>query len=158
VSQLPQPTTPTVYYSNNANLLISSAPQGNQWILNGADISGADSTTWYPTQNGLYSVRVTNASGCISESDVFNYVNIGTGEAALKAVSIYPNPTTGISTIELPESEAVIRVYDGIGRLILEGQSSELRYQIDLTRFASGVYRVSVQWQDGTETISLIKH
>ena len=158
VSQLPQPTTPTVYYSNNANLLISSAPQGNQWILNGADIPGADSTTWYPTQNGLYSVRVTNASGCISESDVFNYVNIGTGEAALKAVSIYPNPTTGISTIELPESEAVIRVYDGIGRLILEGQSSELRYQIDLTRFASGVYRVSVQWQDGTETISLIKH
>jgi hypothetical protein len=158
VSQLPQPTTPTVYYSNNANLLISSAPQGNQWILNGADIPGADSTTWYPTQNGLYSVRVTNASGCISESDVFNYVNIGTGEAALKAVSIYPNPTTGISTIELPESEAVIRVYDGIGRLILEGQSSELRYQIDLTRFASGVYRVAVQWQDGTETISLIKH
>jgi hypothetical protein len=158
VSVLPQPTTPTVYYSNNANLLISSAPFGNQWILNGSDIPGADSTTWYPTQNGLYAVRVINASGCTSESDVFNYVNIGTGEAVLKAVSIYPNPTTGMATIELPEADALIRVYDGIGRLVLEGQSSDTTFLVDLTRFASGVYRVSVQWQDGTETTSLIKN
>jgi subtilisin family serine protease len=158
VNVLPQPTTPMVYYSNNANLLISSAPLGNQWILNGVDIPGADSTTWYPTLNGLYAVRVTNASGCASESDVFNYVNIGTGEAVLNAVSIYPNPTTGMATIELPEADVLIRVYDGIGRLVLEGQSSDTKYLVDLTRFASGVYRVSVQWQDGTETISLIKN
>jgi hypothetical protein len=158
VSVLPQPTTPMVYYSNNANLLISSAPQGNQWILNGVNIPGADSTTWYPTINGLYSVRVTNASGCSSESDVFNYVNIGMGEAGHKGVSIYPNPTTGLATVELPEADATIRVYDGIGRLVLEGQSSDTKYLVDLTRLTSGVYRVSVQWQDGTETISLIKH
>ncbi|MGA0109185.1 MAG: T9SS type A sorting domain-containing protein, partial [Schleiferiaceae bacterium] len=127
-------------------------------ILNGVDIPGANSTTWYPTLNGMYSVRVTNASGCASESDVFNYLNIGTGEAELKAVSIYPNPTTGVATIELPEADALIRVYDGIGRLVLEGQCSDKKYLVDLTRFASGLYRVSVQWQDGTETISLIKN
>jgi hypothetical protein len=159
VTLLPVPTKPLVYYSNNANLLISSAPTGNQWILNGVDISGADSATWYPVQSGLYSVRVTNSSGCVNISDVFNYVNIGTGEEQRQFV-IYPNPTSAQFTVEIPSdiTDAWIYVYDGVGRLVLERKANESKERLDLTSFASGVYRVAVEWGDGVSTQSLIKN
>jgi subtilisin family serine protease len=159
VTLLPVPTKPLVYYSNNANLLISSAPTGNQWILNGVDISGADSATWYPVQSGLYSVRVTNASGCENTSDVFNYVNIGTGEEQRQFV-IYPSPTNAQFTVEIPSdiTDAWIYVYDGVGRLVLEHKANESKERLDLTSFASGVYRVAVEWGDGVSTQSLIKN
>jgi hypothetical protein len=159
VTLLPVPTKPLVYYSNNANLLISSAPLGNEWILNGTDIPGADSTTWYPVQSGLYSVRVTNSSGCVNISDVFNYVNIGTGEEQRQFV-IYPNPTSAQFTVEIPSdiTDAWIYVYDGVGRLVLEHKANESKERLDLTSFASGVYRVAVEWGDGVSTQSLIKN
>ena len=159
VTLLPVPTKPLVYYSNNANLLISSAPLGNEWILNGTDIPGADSTTWYPVQSGLYSVRVTNASGCENTSDVFNYVNIGTGEEQRQFV-IYPNPTNAQFTVEIPSdiTDAWIYVYDGVGRVVLERKANESMERLDLTSLASGVYRVAVEWGDGVSTQSLIKN
>jgi subtilisin family serine protease len=159
VTLLPVPTKPLVYYSNNANLLISSAPLGNEWILNGTDIPGADSTTWYPVQSGLYSVRVTNSSGCVNISDVFNFVNIGTGEEQRQFV-IYPNPTSAQFTVEIPSdiTDAWIYVYDGVGRLVMEHKANESKERLDLTSFASGVYRVAVEWGDGVSTQSLIKY
>ncbi len=60
------PATPTI--TRNAALLTSSAASGNQWFLNGSAISGATGTTYTATQNGNYSVTVTNASGCSSSS------------------------------------------------------------------------------------------
>lgn len=155
----PEPAKPTVYYSNNANLLISSVPTGNQWILNGVDIPGADSATWYPVQSGLYSVRVTNASGCENTSDVFNYVNIGMDEEGL-GLMIYPNPTNGVFTVEIPSdvSDARVYVYDGVGRLIVEQSAQAQKERIDLSPFANGVYRVTLIWNDGTRTQSLVKN
>ncbi len=45
-------------------------------------------------QNGLYSIVVTNAAGCSSESAQFNYVNIGTDEW-LAQVKLFPDPSSG---------------------------------------------------------------
>lgn len=155
----PEPTKPTVYYSNNANLLISSSPTGNQWMLNGVDIAGADSSTWYPVQSGLYSVRVTNASGCENTSDVFNYVNIGMDEEGL-ALLIYPNPTSGVFTVEVPTeaTDARVHVYDGVGKRILEQPVQTQKERIDISQYANGVYRVTLLWNDGIRTQSLVKN
>lgn len=159
VALSPEPAKPTVYYSNNANLLISSSPTGNQWMLNGVDIAGADSSTWYPVQSGLYAVRVTNASGCESTSDVFNYVNIGMEEGDQKLL-IYPNPTSGVFTVEVPEgvTQARVYVYDGLGRLVTDAAVEGPKQRIDLSAYARGVYRVTVTWDEGTQTRSLIRN
>jgi hypothetical protein len=158
ISLNPEPTKPLVYYSNNANLLISSSPTGNQWLLNGVEIPGADSTTWYPVQSGLYAVRVTNASGCENTSDVFNYVNIGMGEME-QDLLIYPNPTNGVFTVEVPTNSqgAQVLVYDGVGRLIVKQSPQGAKERIDLTPFADGMYRVTLVWNEGIRTVSLVK-
>lgn len=151
VTVSPVPATPTVYYSNNANLLISSAPTGNQWYLNGVAIPGADSTTWYPTQNGIYSVIVTNAAGCSSESAQFNYVNIGTDEWLRAQIKLYPNPNDGKFQIAYPaEMEfETVRVMDGVGRILYEGKAETNRVELDLSKEASGLYRVELMGAKG---------
>jgi subtilisin family serine protease len=151
VTVSPVPATPTVYYSNNANLLISSAPMGNQWYLNGVAIPGADSTTWYPTQNGIYSVIVTNAAGCSSESAQFNYVNIGTDEWLRAQIKLYPNPNDGKFQIAYPaEMEfETVRVLDGVGRILYEGKAETNRVELDLSKEASGLYRVELMGAKG---------
>ena len=145
------PATPTIYYSSNANLLISSASTGNQWYLNGAAIPGADSTTWYPTQNGLYSVIVTNVSGCNSESAQFNYVNIGTDEWLRLQVKLFPNPNDGRFYITYPaEMEfETVRVLDGLGRILRNLTSPETGIELDLNNEASGLYRVELMGKKG---------
>ncbi len=60
------PATPTI--TRNGAQLTSSAASGNQWFLNGSIISGATGATFTATQNGNYSVTVTNASGCSATS------------------------------------------------------------------------------------------
>lgn len=151
VTVSPVPATPTVYYSNNANLLISSAPTGNQWYLNGVAIPGADSTTWYPTQNGIYSVIVTNAAGCSSESAQFNYVNIGTDEWLRAQIKLYPNPNDGKFQIAYPSEMEfeTVRVLDGVGRILYEGKAETNHVELDLSKEASGLYRVELMGAKG---------
>jgi hypothetical protein len=86
-------------------------------------------------------------------------VNIGTGEEQRQFV-IYPNPTSAQFTVEIPSdiTDAWIYVYDGVGRLVLERKANESKERLDLTSFASGVYRVAVEWGDGVSTQSLIKN
>ena len=151
VTLSPVPVTPTIYYSNNANLLISSAPAGNQWYLNGVAIPGADSTTWYPTQNGLYSIIVTNAAGCSSESAQFNYVNIGTDEWLKSQVKLFPNPNSGQFTVTYPEGLNIktVRIIDGLGRVILEREAPDNRVEVDLGLAPNGIYRLELMGEQG---------
>ena len=151
VTLSPVPVTPTIYYSNNANLLISSAPAGNQWYLNGVAIPGADSTTWYPTQNGLYSIIVTNAAGCSSESAQFNYVNIGTDEWLKAQVKLFPNPNSGQFSVTYPEELNIktVRMIDGLGRVLLECEAPDNRVEVDLGLAPSGMYRLELMGEQG---------
>src|SRR5450432_1634535 len=52
----------------NDKLLTSSAPTGNQWIRDGADLGGENLVYYYAKTMGSYSLRVTNSSGCSSSS------------------------------------------------------------------------------------------
>src|SRR5439155_15631577 len=68
----PSPATPTIapggattFCQGGSVTLSSSSSTGNQWLLNGAPISGATSATYSATSSGNYTVQVT-ASGCPS--------------------------------------------------------------------------------------------
>ncbi len=69
------PATPTISaggpatFCNGSNVVLtSSAPSGNQWRKDGADIAGQTGTTYSANSSGSYTVRVTNASGCSATS------------------------------------------------------------------------------------------
>ena len=69
------PAVPTITAATTTSLctggsvvLSSSATSGNQWLKDGAPISGATNQTYTANQAGVYTVSVTNASSCAAVS------------------------------------------------------------------------------------------
>ena len=64
-------------------------------------------------------------------------------------VKIYPNPTQSKVFIESPQSVQV-KVKDLAGKTIFEGQVAK---EVDLSKFADGVYLFIISDKDGEELI-----
>ncbi|TAG14674.1 MAG: T9SS C-terminal target domain-containing protein, partial [Sphingobacteriia bacterium] len=84
------PATPTIsnsrpltFCSGDSTILSSSAATGNQWLLNGSNILGATGQTLVAKTTGSYTVRVSNANGCSSNSVIVGIVNNSTAGAGL---------------------------------------------------------------------------
>ena len=149
----------------SANILVSSAPQappvisqnGNtlfagvtgtnfQWFLNGEPIEGATSSTLNITENGVYSVTVTNSIGCSASSADFAGVVVGIGELNAVNVRIYPNPANENLIIETAETPDRVLVYAADGKRVVDEQSNVLSSSIRLntSNWSSGLYTVIV--------------
>jgi hypothetical protein len=155
------PATPVVSYSNVANWLLSSAPSGNQWYMNGVLIPGADSTVWQPLQNGIYTVEVTNADGCTAVSSPYNYVNLGleNGANALN-LRVQPNPASDRAVIvaSQPLDGAVASVVDALGRVVWSGAwpADAAQMNLNVSHWAKGMYRVTVEMPDARVVLPLV--
>ena len=74
-----------------------------QWLDgNGNPILGATSQYFTPTTQGQYAVQVTTSDLCTKISDYINLI-IESISTIHNNISIYPNPTNGIVTIETNE-------------------------------------------------------
>lgn len=86
----------------------------------------------------------SNFPGCLTvdASNLENGINY----------KIYPNPTSSILNIELVDNDASqIILYNAIGMEILNIKNNEPRIQIDLSKFAVGIYFVNIN--SGGKTI-----
>jgi hypothetical protein len=145
------PPAPVITLSGDT--LISSAPEGNQWYLEGTAIYGATGQTYIPAQSGNYTCIVT-LNGC--SSAVSNEINVVmTGIAATGAdatASIYPNPGDGLFTLQIrtlgPETFTV-QVFNNLGVKISELEGIEgngtIEKTIDLRPVAKGIYTVVIR-------------
>jgi len=69
---IPRPPKPVI--TQQGDTLISSSPEGNQWLDSaGVPIPGATEQRFVPPRSGEYRVRVT-IEGCSSESEPFRFV------------------------------------------------------------------------------------
>ena len=76
---------------------------------------------------------------------IMNYVE-GLEEDAM-AMLVYPNPTSGIITVHLDESQSFdYEVYNLMGQCVLNGQAQNGSAQIDLSSCHQGVYFVAASW------------
>ncbi|TSD67861.1 S8 family serine peptidase [Inquilinus sp. KBS0705] len=60
--------------TQNGDVLSSSNATGNRWLLNDKLIDSATTQTYTPLQSGAYKVQVLLSTGCIVQSDAYNYV------------------------------------------------------------------------------------
>ena len=93
-----------------------------EWFLNGISVSTSD--LFSPSQNGDYTLTVTDANGCTITSDPVNVNNVSTGVSSLltKKLVIYPNPFNTATTINLLDNSKLSRIslYDPQGRKVKE--------------------------------------
>ena len=140
------PAVPTI--SANMNILASGSATGNQWYLNSVIIPGETNQNYTVTQNGLYTVVVTDSNGCSSTSAAYNFLSTGIenipGE---EGFALAPNPTDGkFSIITSGTPAGTVKIFNAFGQLVY--QSGDLKKEINLTSFAKGLYSVEVSSED----------
>jgi hypothetical protein len=154
------PAVPQIVFSTAANWLLSSAPSGNQWFLNGTAISGADSTYWQPAQNGVYTVQATNSNGCTSVSSPYNFVNLGMDESGSTSVRLMPNPASEVAVVHVGDGLAGARMYavDALGRRLWEAEVQEgmRTLEVPVATWARGMYRIVIDAAHGQEVLPLV--
>jgi hypothetical protein len=127
-----------------------------KWYYNGNLIPGADKYLYVANQNlGDYYVSIGNAKGCYTASDVITIPPEITGIEDIDPFSglkIYPNPTSGIFTIEMENQkfgELMILVMTQEGKQVLnhkfEKTTEHFRNQIDLSKQSKGIYFIYLQ-------------
>lgn len=83
---------------------------------------------------------------------------LGTEDFAIKSFKMYPNPTKGYTTIELPEtiSSGEVKVYDGLGRVVIKQAITLTENNIDTSVLSQGSYLVVVRTDYGNSTKTLL--
>jgi hypothetical protein len=138
----------TATYLNDT--LYSSSPSlNNQWYFNSAPISGATGSIYVPTQNGNYSVEVTDPlTNCSGSSNIVNVINVGISIVSLEnQMQIFPNPAREKVMLQIPEIllYSEISVYNMTGKIVMLKQLNELNNSIDISKLAEGTYTIIAQ-------------
>ncbi|MFH1322201.1 MAG: SBBP repeat-containing protein [Bacteroidota bacterium] len=147
------PLPPKPMINQNGNDLASSLANYYQWYYYDTLLVGETLQYYTATQSGFYSVMVTDANGCSSTSDPPYGVTISSIEdiAAISSFNVYPNPNTGMFTIELNiiETENIrIEIINILGQEIytetLYNIKGNYKKKIDLKPNAAGIYNLQL--------------
>jgi hypothetical protein len=127
------------------------------WTPGGANMS----ITITPTITTTYSVIGISSNGCSNQAVITQSVDNCTGIAfhnqSESKISVYPNPSTGIFTIEL-SGESNITILDVLGKIIFAEKLQYGKHKIDLGEFAEGLYTLKVESNNEIKAIKLIKN
>ncbi len=121
-------------------LVATPAGATYQWIdcASGQIIADATNDTLVATANGSYAVIVTNANGCSDTSNCMIVDQVGIYFPESAVIGLYPNPTNGMVTLELPAQDgATAFVYDAQGKLILTVANAQNGEQFDLSKLST---------------------
>ncbi len=146
INVLPNPNP--VVLQIGASLTTTITYSSYQWYLNGNLITGATTQSYTPTQNGLYSVIVTDINGCMNQSSPFNYLTVSVDEIQENlGITVFPNPTQDVLKIHfsiLPY-KASIKLTDIFGHTIWtkEGDFNSDE-EINLTNQSKGIYFLEI--------------
>ncbi len=148
ISPLPNPVITQV-----GTLLSTGTYATYQWLLNGFALSGANGPTHNATANGLYSVQVTDANGCVGSSALFNVTNVSIDPILNDRLSVYPNPAKESINILLTDlgNHASAKIYNYLGQLIMTIPLAAEKTEVNLQTLAKGVYTLEV-WENGERT------
>ena len=143
-------------FSNTVTLTINTWPsikaKGNslyigdyksyQWYLNNVPIKGATSSSYTVTQNGAYSVFVTDDNGCIDISPqyIVNYAGTENTGSPNEEIKIYPNPATSIVHFDAPIKVSV-SISNSHGKVLMHKENAKV---MDISKLPNGVYIIQV--------------
>lgn len=137
----------TIWFQNTFDRLrdICVAPDGRVFLA-------TSGTSW--SNNNPFSHSIVELKNSA-------YTPTGIARNETVRLKIYPNPASGNVNVDLPE-EAVgttYRIHDGFGNLVAEGVVATTKQQIDMNRFAAGVYTFSILTEKGIarELITLVE-
>lgn len=101
--------------------------------------------------NTVLTYAYTDANGCSNSAtasiEVLGCAGLDEATAG-NGIACYPNPSTGLFTVTLPQSAAItaIRCYNSTGQLVWEKSDlSDTVHQFDMQSFAKGIYTLELR-------------
>ncbi len=112
-----------------------------------------------PTVNTTYTVTgITN--GCIGTTTITQAVSPCTGIQSLtnvnSLISVYPNPSNGMYTIET-ENATTVNVFDALGKVVYTQKLADGKHIINLSNLNNGLYILKAESNGQFKTGRLIK-
>ncbi|WP_033956617.1 S8 family serine peptidase [Psychroserpens jangbogonensis] len=86
-------------------------------------------------------------------------IGLSLAEEEFVRFKVFPNPVSNILNIQIPTSAEPtnLKIYNVLGKLVLEKNIIQSETKLDLSLMASGVYMMSFESNKGSKTFKLIK-
>ena len=148
------------FITQNTNSLIANTLGGNSALIyswTGPFGFTSLNQSIIPPTNGLYTVYITDANGCVSEAD-FNVTWISTSLESINIgyLTVFPNPSDNYFNIEfnsLTSQNLIIRVFNSSGDIIfkdrMENYIGKYNKQISLKGYPKAIYMFEIQTDYG---------
>ncbi len=110
------------------------------------------------TGYGWIRVNCPNSNGCYIKDYSFGSQTLSINDIKLAGVSIYPNPTSDIITVEgnLLNEEIQLQLTDVLGKEIKTGMLTNTKATIDVTDVQEGIYFLTLQTSNAIATKKII--
>lgn len=160
---LSKEAVPTPTITENNGVLETQTFGQYQWLKSGVQINGATSQSYTPTEDGQYSVAVTNSRVlCIGTSAEFAFTLPTTGPNSLNEkvnnlnIQVFPNPSEGIVSVKglRPETSLQLLTFEGRKVELDDNESEEVT--LDLSKYPKGIYFLHVIEASGTTAVEKI--
>jgi hypothetical protein len=156
-----QPLPPTPVITQQGSVLQASGSGTFQWYEGTNALAGQNNATFTPSRNGTYRVEVTNAAGCKTLSEPFNFVLTSRAEP-WAGLRVYPNPVQEAGlTIEFdsPQQITALTLTAPDGRVVetsVPGNLPRAAYRLSTQGLAAGVYVLQLAGPAGTHRQKII--
>jgi lysophospholipase L1-like esterase len=92
----------------------------------------------------------------LAGSDVEMMTSNSSNNKKTKTPVVYPNPAQDIITLELPHSATSVSIYNSLGVLIWQRQSTRKDFRIDVSNWEEGVFYYRVRSQNTSNSGKLV--
>jgi PKD repeat protein len=117
-----------------------------EWTFEGGNPASSTSQNPTVTYNtpGTFNVslKVTNQFGddILTKNDYITVNPVGVSDFSKSALSLWPNPGTGLVNLVLPENNMLVKVYNFSGILVYQTLTATANEVIDLSHLSRGIY------------------
>lgn len=129
-------------------------------------IDGAEQFSNYPFEFGTQGfVELAGIDFYSASANDLMYIDdvvcavglLGVDEFAASKFSVYPNPVTDILNIKSASSVDNVKVFDLLGKVVLQANPGKISPSIDMSGLSSGAYLVQVTIGKSTKTVKVLK-
>lgn len=163
ISVVSSPDVPVIVANGN-QLSVPADNTDYQWYLNGVEIDGATSNIYVASESGDYTVEVANSAGCLTRSDVLNFVINSLNEIGFdRSLRLDPNPGTTHSWLTYvgnTKEVMTLSLMSADGKKIWEEQVVVLpgwQKRIEMRDLAPGVYFLNAKTLTANAIKKLVK-
>ena len=150
--------------SSTSFTITTDTNQTYQWNVGGGVITSGQGTdsllvTWGIPDTGVTVWLVVSNGVCTDSTSISLVISgIGFSDRDLIDAKLYPNPTDGYFTVEIPEQfiGAQMSIIDGVGRVLEHVIIRDVKTAIDLRARPKGAYRIQIKSNLGVKTLPII--